>query len=134
MLVSLRACCRKRFENSLFPVAWTDADISVHFFPRGSIPDDIIANAPLPDTWGQAMARWPSTNCDFSKYFLNHSIIIDTTLWYAYSHLCFLNETKTSHIQWTMGRRSMDRFGRGGASDQLCGADWVCYVSGVRPE
>ena len=62
-------------------VVWDDAEIAVNFFPHGSVPSDLEADAPLPDTWGVPMARWPSTTCDTSKFFQNHSVIIDTTLW-----------------------------------------------------
>ena len=62
-------------------VVWDDDQIAVYFFPRGSIPSDLEADAPLPDSWGTPMARWPATTCDTSKFFQNHSVIIDTTLW-----------------------------------------------------
>lgn len=84
MLVSLLVLSRGTRMRllTLAAVVWDDDQIAVYFFARGSIPNDLLADAPLPDTWGTPMARWPSTNCDTSKFFKNHSIIIDTTLWY----------------------------------------------------
>lgn len=61
-------------------VLWDDDGISVWFFPRGSIPSDLLAEAPQPTTWGTPMARWPASSCSPSKFFYNHSIIFDTTL------------------------------------------------------
>jgi len=64
-------------------VQWDTSGISVFFFPRGSIPADITAEAPQPSTWGLAMARWPAINCDPFKFFYDHVAIFDTTLWYV---------------------------------------------------
>ena len=64
-------------------VQWDTSGISVFFFPRSSIPADILAEAPLPSTWGLAMARWPAIDCDPFKFFYEHAAIFDTTLWYV---------------------------------------------------
>jgi hypothetical protein len=64
-------------------VQWDSSGISVFFFPRGSIPADIEAEAPQPSTWGLAMARWPAIECDPFKFFYDHVAIFDTTLWYV---------------------------------------------------
>ncbi|EJD03859.1 glycoside hydrolase family 16 protein [Fomitiporia mediterranea MF3/22] len=66
--------------GGVYAMVWDDDQIAVYFFPRGSIPQDLLAEAPLPDTWGTPMARWPSSSCDMAKFFKNHSIIINTTL------------------------------------------------------
>lgn len=62
-------------------VNWDDNGIEIYFFPRGQIPNDLIAEAPQPTTWGTAMASFPSQNCNTGQFFKNHSIIFDTTLW-----------------------------------------------------
>lgn len=62
---------------------WDTSGISVFFFPRGSIPADIEAEAPQPSGWGLAMARWPAIDCDPFKFFYDHVAIFDTTLWYV---------------------------------------------------
>lgn len=64
---------------------WDSTGIAVYFFPRTSIPADITAGAPLPDTWGAAQARWPAASCDPFTFFNNHQAIFDTTLWYVLS-------------------------------------------------
>jgi len=50
------------------------------FFPRGSVPADISAGTPQPDSWGLAQARWPAASCAPFKFFNNHQAIFDTTL------------------------------------------------------
>ena len=62
---------------------WDDDGISVFFFPRNAIPGDITAKTPVPETWGQPMAFWPTSTCNSFQFFNSHSLIFDTTLWYA---------------------------------------------------
>ena len=64
-------------------VQWDSSGISIFFFPRGSIPADITAEAPQPSAWGLAMARWPAINCDPFKFFTDNVAIFDTTFWYV---------------------------------------------------
>ncbi|KAL5535619.1 hypothetical protein ACEPAF_3713 [Sanghuangporus sanghuang] len=66
--------------GGVYAMVWDDDEIAVYFFPQGSIPQDLTAEVPLPETWGTPMARWPATNCDLDTFFKNHSIIINTTL------------------------------------------------------
>ena len=69
------------FGSSSFLVKWDTTGIAVYFFPRGSVPADITAGAPQPDSWGLAQAQWPASSCAPFKFFNNHQAIIDTTLW-----------------------------------------------------
>ncbi|KAK1226952.1 hypothetical protein PQX77_010020 [Marasmius sp. AFHP31] len=58
-----------------------DSDgIAVWFFPRGSIPQDIENEAPLPSTWGTPMARWDAGSCSPDRYFNNQAAIFTNTL------------------------------------------------------
>ncbi|KAI0090040.1 concanavalin A-like lectin/glucanase domain-containing protein [Irpex rosettiformis] len=66
--------------GGVYAMQWDNDGVSVFFFPRNNIPDDITANAPLPQNWGTPMAFWPSANCDPFKFFNGHSAIFDTTL------------------------------------------------------
>ena len=66
-----------------FLVKWDTNGVAVYFFPRGSVPADISAGAPEPDSWGPALARWPASSCAPFKFFNDHTAIFDTTLWYA---------------------------------------------------
>lgn len=66
---------------------WTTDGIKIFFFPRNSIPSDITAGAPLPDTWGKPLANWPASTCNPTQFFYQNSAIFDTTLWYVlHSH------------------------------------------------
>jgi len=66
--------------GGVYAMKWDTTGIAIYFFPRGSIPDDITAEAPQPDSWGAAQARWPAASCDPFKFFSNHNAIFDTTL------------------------------------------------------
>ncbi|KAJ3513119.1 hypothetical protein NLJ89_g3130 [Agrocybe chaxingu] len=66
--------------GGVYAMKWDSTGIAVYFFPRGSVPADITAEVPQPDTWGAAQARWPAASCDPFKYFNNHHAIFDTTL------------------------------------------------------
>ena len=60
---------------------WRDAGIRMWFFDRDNVPSDIPADVsdqstkPDPSKWGEAIADFPSTNCDISSHFQNLSII-----------------------------------------------------------
>jgi len=66
--------------GGIYAMKWDSTGIAIYFFPRTSIPADITAGAPLPDTWGAAQARWPAASCDPFTFFNNHQAIFDTTL------------------------------------------------------
>lgn len=66
--------------GGVYAMKWDSTGIAVYFFPRDSIPADITANTPLPETWGAAQARWPAASCDPFRFFNNHHAIFDTTL------------------------------------------------------
>jgi hypothetical protein len=54
--------------------------ISIWFFPRGEIPNDIDEKNPDPSTWGTPSAFFSSDNCDIASHFYEQSITFDTTL------------------------------------------------------
>ncbi|KAI0344060.1 hypothetical protein BDW22DRAFT_1355344 [Trametopsis cervina] len=66
--------------GGVYAMQWDTTGIAVYFFPRNSIPSDITANAPQPQSWGQPMAFWPSSGCNPFTFFNSHSAIFDTTL------------------------------------------------------
>ncbi|QIW95818.1 hypothetical protein AMS68_001336 [Peltaster fructicola] len=71
--------------GGIYAMEWRNEGIRVWFFQRGSIPSDIpssVSNstAPDPSTWGEALADFPSTNCDISSHFRNASIIVNIDL------------------------------------------------------
>jgi len=66
--------------GGVYAMKWDGTGIAVYFFSRGSVPADITANAPQPNSWGLALARWPASPCTPFKFFNNHQAIFDTTL------------------------------------------------------
>jgi len=66
--------------GGVYAMQWDDSGLAVFFFPSGSVPADIGAGFPHPETWGPALARWPADGCDPFQYFNTHSVIFDTTL------------------------------------------------------
>jgi len=53
------------------------AGIRMWQFGRSSIPSDITNKTPDPSTWPEALADFPSTDCDIGSHFANLSMIAD---------------------------------------------------------
>lgn len=67
--------------GGVFAHNWDSDGISVWFFPRGTVPDDISNGNPDPSSWGPPTALFPNNDsCDTSKHFFDHQIVLDTTL------------------------------------------------------
>lgn len=54
--------------GGVFATEWTSDAISIWFFERGSIPDDIDSGNPDPDSWGSPVARFQG-DCDIDSHF-----------------------------------------------------------------
>ena len=63
--------------GGLYVTEWTSTAISIWFFPRSSIPSDILSGTPNPSNWGLPLAKF--SGCNFDSHFRNHTIIINTT-------------------------------------------------------
>ena len=61
-------------------VEWRDAGIRMWQWSRSSIPADITKKNPTPQTWGQASADFPSTDCNIGSHFKNQTIVVDINL------------------------------------------------------
>ncbi|KZT06218.1 glycoside hydrolase family 16 protein [Laetiporus sulphureus 93-53] len=66
--------------GGVYAMNWDDAGITVHFFNRSAIPADITTGAPQPTSWGTPIANFPSSSCNSTEFFYDHSAIFDTTL------------------------------------------------------
>lgn len=73
--------------GGVYAMLWDDDGISIWFFARENIPDDItnLKSADTgatanPSTWGTPKAHWASTTCSTSKFFKSHNLVFDTTL------------------------------------------------------
>jgi hypothetical protein len=74
--------------GGVYAMELRDAGIRTWLFRRGSIPSDITTStsnsttgsSPDPSTWGEALADFPSTDCDIGSHFRNQSIIANIDL------------------------------------------------------
>ncbi|KAL6247268.1 hypothetical protein RBB50_005614 [Rhinocladiella similis] len=85
-----KATFGEEFNNNgggIYALELRDAGIRVWFFDRANIPSDITTSAsnstaviPDPSTWPEALADFPSTDCDIGSHFRNQSIIANIDL------------------------------------------------------
>ncbi|OQE23725.1 hypothetical protein PENSTE_c008G09741 [Penicillium steckii] len=68
--------------GGIYALELREAGIRAWFFPRHSIPKEISDPTAIPDpsTWGEALADFPSTECDIGSHFKNQSIIANIDL------------------------------------------------------
>ena len=59
---------------------WNKDGIKIWHFKRSSIPQDITSGNPDPSTWPTPVAFWADAGCDMASHFIDHSLVIDTTL------------------------------------------------------
>ena len=64
--------------GGVYATEWTESAISVFFFPRGSIPSNVLSSNPDPSSWGTPLARFTG-NCDIGSTFTDQQIVFDTT-------------------------------------------------------
>ncbi|KAH9203179.1 hypothetical protein DL95DRAFT_165993 [Leptodontidium sp. 2 PMI_412] len=64
--------------GGVYATQWTSDYIRIWFFPRSSIPSNIISGNPDPSTWGLPDANFQG-NCDIDELFMEHQIVFDTT-------------------------------------------------------
>ncbi|KAH7399297.1 concanavalin A-like lectin/glucanase domain-containing protein [Pyrenochaeta sp. MPI-SDFR-AT-0127] len=64
--------------GGVYATEWTAEAISVWFFPRESIPTDVLGDSPDPSGWGLPVAKF-SGGCDIPNTFKQHKIVFDTT-------------------------------------------------------
>lgn len=64
--------------GGVYATEWTDSCINIWFFPRGSVPQDVLGDSPDPSTWGTPAAKFEGA-CDISKRFFDQQIVFDTT-------------------------------------------------------
>lgn len=60
--------------GGVYATEWTSTGINIWFFPRDSIPLDIIAGIPDPMLWGLPAAKFAG-GCDINEHFDEMSIV-----------------------------------------------------------
>lgn len=63
--------------GGVYATQWTAEAISVYYFPRGSVPDDVLGDAPNPDGWGLPAAKFAGA-CDIDNMFKDQQIVFNT--------------------------------------------------------
>lgn len=64
--------------GGVYATEWTSNSISIWFFPRGTIPNDISSGSPDPSNWGLPVAHFAGA-CDIDEHFQNQQIMFDLT-------------------------------------------------------
>lgn len=64
--------------GGVYATEWTSSAVSVWFFRRGAIPDDLSGGNPDPSGWGKPAAKFEG-ECDVDQHFRNHNLIFDLT-------------------------------------------------------
>jgi hypothetical protein len=63
--------------GGVYATQWTAEAISVYFFPRDSIPEDVLGDNPNPEGWGMPAAKFTG-GCDIEKMFKEQQIVFNT--------------------------------------------------------
>ena len=66
-------------QGGIYALQWTDSEINVYFFGRGSIPGDLTSGSPNPDNWKPLASFSGSDGCNIADHFKSNSIIFDIT-------------------------------------------------------
>jgi len=66
--------------GGVYAMQWESSGVYVWFFPRGSIPSDITAGAPVTGNWGLPIVAFNGgSSCNIDSFFANENIVFDTT-------------------------------------------------------
>jgi len=66
--------------GGVYATLWTADGISIWYFPRDRIPEDINSEQPNPDSWPAPQAFWSSSSCPMNQFFNAHTFIFNITL------------------------------------------------------
>ncbi|GAA5910979.1 hypothetical protein JCM6882_006736 [Rhodosporidiobolus microsporus] len=66
--------------GGVFVTQFAEDGISIWFWSRPDIPDDITSGSPDNSNWGKPSAMWKKDTCDIASYFGDQTLVINTTL------------------------------------------------------
>lgn len=67
--------------GGVYAIDWTEQRIAVWFFPRGSIPDNVMSENPDPSTWGPPLAGFNGgEGCSIPQHFVQNSLVFNIAL------------------------------------------------------
>ena len=61
-----------------YATEWNSTAIAIWFWPRQSIPEDVVGGDPKPETWGTPHARFAG-ECNIDEHFKDMKMVFDTT-------------------------------------------------------
>ncbi|KAF2855449.1 glycoside hydrolase family 16 protein [Plenodomus tracheiphilus IPT5] len=64
--------------GGVYATQWTDDAISVFYFPRDAVPEDVLGDNPNPSGWGKPAAKFTG-GCDIAQTFKKQQLVFDTT-------------------------------------------------------
>jgi len=64
--------------GGVYATEWTSNGITIWYFQRSQIPNDITNGSPDPSSWSEPLAKFQGS-CNFRTLFQNQSIVVDTT-------------------------------------------------------
>lgn len=64
--------------GGVYATQWTADAISIYYFPRDSVPADVLGDSPNPSGWGKPAAKF-NGGCDIAQTFKQQQIVFDTT-------------------------------------------------------
>ncbi|KAK1045749.1 hypothetical protein LTR74_018085 [Friedmanniomyces endolithicus] len=64
--------------GGVYATEWTSDAISIWFFPRNTIPDDIRNGHPNPQSWGEPVSQFQGA-CDLDTHIKDQQIVFDNT-------------------------------------------------------
>ncbi|KAG9025344.1 hypothetical protein FRB95_010267 [Tulasnella sp. JGI-2019a] len=67
----------KEIGGGVYVMQWDDSGISVWFFPRPTVPNDVTNLNPDPTTWGIPMAHLSPEDCNVVQHFQDHVIVFN---------------------------------------------------------
>ncbi|GAA5842451.1 hypothetical protein JCM11251_007318 [Rhodosporidiobolus azoricus] len=66
--------------GGVFVTQFAEDGISIWFWSRPDIPEDITSGSPDNSKWGKPSALWKKDTCTISEYFKEQTLVINTTL------------------------------------------------------
>ncbi|KAI4715496.1 hypothetical protein E4T48_08314, partial [Aureobasidium sp. EXF-10727] len=66
-------------QGGVYATLWTSSGVSIYFFPREYIPNDIKANTPDPASWtSKPQAVFSGNGCNFDAHLKDLQLVINT--------------------------------------------------------
>ncbi|EXJ87868.1 hypothetical protein A1O1_04795 [Capronia coronata CBS 617.96] len=95
--------------GGVYAMQWTSDYIRVWFFPRGSIPSDILARTPNPANWGLPAANMQGS-CVIDSHFQAHKIILNNAFCGEYAGAASVWNSSTGSCATSTGYSTCNEY------------------------